>query len=313
MPRIVEFVSYDPNWPQQFAEEQAKIKSILGSNCIDVYHIGSTSVPGLAAKPVLDIMPVVHNITKVNIAGLEEIGYVNRGELGMPFRIYLHKGAPQHTHHLHIWEQGNPEIEKHLLFRDYLIKNETAKKQYAILKAKLAEQYRNEHRTYTTLKDAFIKDLIVKTGFNGLTIVQPLHAREFEEYHRIRKKEIFDPLPNIVYDPNHQTMTDPNHFHFILMLGIAVIGIAQIQMLDDQTAILRMLAIDHPYQHRGYGDYMLKQMERWIANNGKVKILMHAAKRAEYFYRNRGYLDMEFDDVGINDNHVDLGKNLYIK
>ena len=80
MPRIVGLVPYDPNWPHQFAEETAKIKSVLGENCIAVHHIRSTSVPGLDAKPVLDIMPVVKNISQVNIPGLEGIGYVNRGE-----------------------------------------------------------------------------------------------------------------------------------------------------------------------------------------------------------------------------------------
>lgn len=310
MPRIVEFVAYDPTWPQQFADESAKIRTVLGENCIAVYHIGSTSVPGLSAKPLLDIMLVVKNITQTNRSGLESLGYIDRGELGMPFRIYMHRGAPQHTHHLHIWEQGNPEIEKHLLFRDYLINNESAKRQYADLKQKLALQYRNEHRSYTTLKDHFIKDLIAKTGFAGLTIVQPLHAKEYEEYHRIRKKEIFEPLLNVVYDPNHPTMTDLNHFHFILMKGIDVIGISQVEILDAQIAILRMLAIDQQYQKQGYGSYLLKQMERWITSQGRIKILMHAAIRAEHFYRKYGYVDMEFNDVGISAEHVDLGKNL---
>lgn len=308
MPRIVEFVPYDTTWPQQFVAEAARIRAALGDNCIAVHHIGSTSVPGLAAKPVLDMMPVVKDITQVNIGGLEAIGFVNRGELGMPFRIYMHKGSPQHTHHLHIWEQGNPEIEKHILFRDYLINNPSVKQQYADLKEKLAAQYRNEHKNYTTLKDHFIKDVVAKSGFKGLTIVQPLHAKEFEEYHRIRKKEIFDRLPNIVYDPNHPTMTDPKQFHFILMQGITVIGVAQVEMLDAQTAVLRMLAIDEPYQKQGFGTYLLQQMERWIVLQGKSKILMHAAKRAENFYRKYGYIDMEFNDVGINDDHVDLGK-----
>lgn len=127
MHRIVEIVEYDSSWPEQFSVESARIQKILGDNCIDVHHIGSTSVPGLAAKPVLDIMPVVEDITRVNIQGLEAIGYKNKGELGMPFRTYMSRGLPQHTHHLHIWEIGNPEIEKHLLFRDYLINNASAR------------------------------------------------------------------------------------------------------------------------------------------------------------------------------------------
>lgn len=310
MSRIVELVPYDPTWPQQFAIESAKIQEVLGENCITMHHIGSTSVPSLSAKPIIDIIPVVKNLTDLNVLGLESIGYVNRGELGMPFRVYMYKGAPQHTHHLHIWEQGNPEIEKHLLFRDYLINDNLAKQQYAELKSKLADQYRNEHRAYTTAKDQFIKDLIYKTGFDGLTIVQPLHTKEWQEYHRIRKNEIFDFLPNIIYDPNHPTITDPDNYHFILMKGINVIGVSQVEMLDAEIVVLRMLAIDQKYQRQGYGSYLLNLMERWVINKNKTKILMHAAIRAEHFYRNHGYTDMEFNDQSINADHVDLGKML---
>jgi len=310
MHRIVEYVPYDSSWPDQFSVEAAKIQEALVTNCIDVHHIGSTSVPGLAAKPVLDIMPVVKDITKVNILGLESIGYKNKGELGMPFRIYMSKGSPQHTHHLHIWEIGNPEIEKHLLFRDYLINNAGARAQYADLKSNLAQQYKNAHRTYTTLKDNFIKHLVSKTGFNGLTVVQPLHTNEWQEYHRIRKQQIFDLLPHIKYDPNHPTLTDPNHYHFILMKGINVIAVAQLQMLNEESAALRILATDIPYQGQGYGTYFLNLLERWVARHGKTKILMHAARRAELFYRKHGYVEMEFNDKGISNDHIDLGKIL---
>lgn len=312
MKRIVEILPYDETWPEQFASEAAKIKNILGENCITVHHIGSTSVPGLAAKPVIDMIPVVKNIANVNIRGLEAIGYKNKGELGVPFRIYMSKGAPQHTHHLHIWEQNNPEIEKHLLFRDYLRANSIARQQYAELKTNLAKQYRNEHHKYTTLKDEFIKDIISKTKFSGLTIVQPLHANEWQEYNRIRKAQIFDPLPHIIYDAKHPTLTAPNHYHFIMMRGVDTIAAAQVEMLDATTAVLRILATDTPYQGQGYGTYFLNLLERWITQQGKSKILMHAARRAEKFYRNRGYVNMEFNDKGISIDHVDLGKELFI-
>lgn len=310
MHRIVEIMPYDESWPKKFDVEAAKIQEILGANCIDVHHIGSTSVSGLSAKPVIDIMPVVKDINRVNIAGLESLGYKNKGELGMPFRIYMSKGSPQHTHHLHIWEIGNPEIEKHLLFRNYLINNSTAREQYADLKLSLAQQYKDAHRTYTTLKDDFIKDLVFKTGFDGLTVVQPLHTNEWQEYHRITKQQIFDLLPHIKYDPNYPTLTDPNHYHFILMKGIKVVAVAEIQMFDEETAALRILATDPPHQGHGYRTYFLNLLERWVVQHGKTKILMHAARRAARFYRKQGYVEMEFNDQGISDDHVDLGKLL---
>jgi GrpB-like predicted nucleotidyltransferase (UPF0157 family)/GNAT superfamily N-acetyltransferase len=306
MKRIIEVVPYNAEWPTQFATEALKIQQILGSNCLTVHHIGSTSIPNLSAKPIIDIIPVVHDIMDVNISGLEALGYLYRGERGMPFRKYVYKGEPQHTHHLHIWEQDNPEIDKHVLFRDYLISHEEERLQYAHIKIDLAKNFKHEQFSYTTSKDYFIKNIIKKSGFNGLTIVQALHPNEWQEYHRIRKTEIFDHLPHITYDPNHPTMIDPKHYHFILMRGVDVV----IEMLAQQTAALRTLATDQRYQRQGYGAHMLKLMERWVKLQGKARILMHANLKAEKFYRKRGYIDMFFDDLSIDKKSVDLGKIL---
>lgn len=160
------------------------------------------------------------------------------------------------------------------------------------------------------MKDVFIKGLVAKTGFNGLTVVQALHDNEWKECHRIRKQQIFDRLPHIKYDPNHPTLTDPNHYHFVMMKGIDVIAVAQIEMFDEEAAILRILATDAPFQRHGYGTYFLNLMERWALQHGKIKILMHAARRAEQFYRRHGYTEMEFNDEGVSDDHIDLGKLL---
>ncbi|PWY54028.1 hypothetical protein DGG96_19190 [Legionella qingyii] len=92
MNRIVEVVSYNPLWPELFAAEAHQIKQGLGDNCIEMHHIGSTSVPGLSAKPIIDILPVVQDILLVDKASkaMEQIGYSTMGEYGIPFR------APDH-------------------------------------------------------------------------------------------------------------------------------------------------------------------------------------------------------------------------
>lgn len=306
----MEVVPYDLNWPAAFATEAKLLKAAFGDNCVEIYHIGSTSVPGLAAKAIIDLMSVVQDLSKIDDSKLIALGYTARGEMGMPFRGYYYKGNPTHTHHLHVWQEGNPEIQKHLLFKEFLISNTDYAAKYAALKYKLSEQYRTDQKNYTKSKDALIKEIIQQSGFTGLTIVRVLLDSELEAYHRIKRTQIFDPLPNIIYDPNHSTLQDENHYHYVLMRGIIPVAIAQVEFLDQEFAILRALATDEPYKNQGYGSYLLILMERWIKQNGRIKILMHAAPKAELFYRKRGYVDMEFDEIGINPKEIDLGKIL---
>jgi GrpB-like predicted nucleotidyltransferase (UPF0157 family)/GNAT superfamily N-acetyltransferase len=307
--RIMEVVPYDLNWPKQFEAEAELLKQALGDNCVAIHHIGSTAVPGLAAKPTIDIIPVVKDLSKIDDNKLVVLGYAPRGEMGMPFRSFYNKGEPR-TYHLHIWEEDNPEIEKHLLFRDYLIAHPDAANKYENLKLQLANKFRNDRQNYTGSKDALIKEIIQKSGFMGLTVVRVLLDSELAAYHQIRRTQIFDKLPNIIYDPNHPTMNAENHYHYILMRGVVPVSIAQIEMLDAKTVALRSLATDALYKNMGYGSYLLGLMERWVKQQGGTKILMHAAPRAESFYRERGYVDMEFNDVGVNPDNVNLGRLL---
>ena len=118
MTRKVEIVPYNPSWPQMFEEESAKIKQALGENCIAVHHVGSTAVPGLSAKPVIDMIPVVLNIMKVDqvTQNMQSLGYEAKGEFGMLFRRFFTK---EHVaRNIHVFEQGNPEIERHLKLRN---------------------------------------------------------------------------------------------------------------------------------------------------------------------------------------------------
>ena len=95
--RFIRVVPYDPRWPIQFESEARVIKKALGDNCVDVQHMGSTSVPGLAAKPVIDMIPVVWDIMKVDkdTAAMQALGYEAKGEYGIPFRRYFQKQGNQ--------------------------------------------------------------------------------------------------------------------------------------------------------------------------------------------------------------------------
>ncbi len=104
MAQHITVTDYQPQWPEKYREEEALLREILGENCLAVYHIGSTSVPGLAAKPILDIMPVVKSLEAVDAAAknLEAAGYEYLGEFGIRGRRYLRKGGEERTHQVHI-------------------------------------------------------------------------------------------------------------------------------------------------------------------------------------------------------------------
>ena len=159
--RIIEVVPYDPNWKKKYIEESSKIQDILNNEIVGIFHIGSTAIPGIHAKPVIDILIEVkdiENIDKYN-EKLHELGYISKGEFGIEGRRFFLKGPYDRTHHLHIFEKGDPEIIKHLNFRDYMIYHPETAKDYEKLKKDLSLKFRYDNEGYCNGKDEFIKDI----------------------------------------------------------------------------------------------------------------------------------------------------------
>ncbi len=155
-------VPYRDEWPSMFESEAMLISRILGDILVEVHHIGSTSVPGLCAKPIIDIMPVVTDISEVDSlnAGFESIGYECMGEFGIPGRRYFRKGGDDRTHQVHIFESDNvQDIERHLAVRDYLRTHPDDAKAYGELKVSLASVHPYDIDGYCDGKDAFVKAL----------------------------------------------------------------------------------------------------------------------------------------------------------
>lgn len=153
---------YDPCWEQQYLAEAKTIRAILGENCTAIFHIGSTAVKGLKAKPIIDIMPVVRDIDAVDEkqGAFEEIGYEYLGEFGMAQRRYLRKGGDERTHQVHIFQETDRiNIERHLAVRDFLRAHSEIARQYGALKESLARRYPYDIEGYCDGKDAFVKDL----------------------------------------------------------------------------------------------------------------------------------------------------------
>lgn len=158
----VEVIEYNCEWANLYLEEAKKIKNILENELVDIYHIGSTSVVNLKAKPIIDIMPVVKDITKVDEYNkeFEALGYEPKGEFGIVGRRYFRKGLEHRTHHIHVFEKSNSDdIERHLAVRDYLRTHPEDAFEYGELKSRLAAMFPSDIEAYCDGKDNFVKEL----------------------------------------------------------------------------------------------------------------------------------------------------------
>ncbi|WP_312115432.1 GrpB family protein [Brevibacillus reuszeri] len=154
--------AYQDDWKQEFEEESHKIKEILGNELIHIYHIGSTAVPGLKAKPIIDIMPVVKEISKIDSFNeqMKSLGYECMGELGMKGRRYFRKGGDHRTHQVHVFQEDNKkDITRHLAVRDYLRAHPDEAALYGDVKESLAKQYPRDIEAYMDGKDEFVQEL----------------------------------------------------------------------------------------------------------------------------------------------------------
>lgn len=157
-------VDYDDSWPQWFARSAAAIREACGASVIAIEHIGSTSVPGLAAKPILDIMPLLARFEDGLdcVGALEARGYESRGAFGIPERHYFTRpgGSSRPPEHVHMYAAGADEAVRHLLLRDYLRSHPERAAAYAALKRELAARFRDDREGYTDAKTDFILDTV---------------------------------------------------------------------------------------------------------------------------------------------------------
>ncbi|ENQ3104416.1 GrpB family protein [Bacillus cereus] len=158
--RKVEVMPYENHWAEKFQKEAKRLKEAMPEH-VKVHHIGSTSVPGLAAKPIIDMIMEVTNIDKVDSWNdvLQKLGYTPKGENGISGRrFYIHGTEEKRSYHLHVYETGNQEIIRHLSFRDYMMEHCEEAEAYATLKQELAKQFTYDIEQYIEGKDAFVRE-----------------------------------------------------------------------------------------------------------------------------------------------------------
>ena len=170
MPDEVEIVGYDPRWPDLFAAEASLLRNVLPSDAfIAIEHAGSTAIPGVAAKPIIDIfvaVPSIADAKRTLIEPIRAIGYVYWEDNPNPERMFFVNGMPpfgaRRTHHVHLCEPSSEHWSRPLLFRDYLRQHPDQARAYVELKHDLAERFRDDREGYTAAKEAFVLDIAVK-------------------------------------------------------------------------------------------------------------------------------------------------------
>jgi GrpB-like predicted nucleotidyltransferase (UPF0157 family) len=161
--RQVTVVSHQPQWSVEFEREAKAVSTALGKNVLAIHHIGSTAIPGIYAKPIIDLLVAVQDLLAVDQknAAMESLGYEAMGEFGIIDRRFFRKDdmAGIRTHHVHVFANNSPQISRHLAFRDYLIAHPASAQQYSDLKRALAKQYPQDIQGYMDGKDGFIQEI----------------------------------------------------------------------------------------------------------------------------------------------------------
>ena len=162
MSDAIVIVEYDPAWPSEFVRLRDRAKAALGDVAVAIEHVGSTAVPGLPAKDLIDMVVVVESDDDVNeaIARLQAIGYRPRGNLGVEGREAFWWPEGEKRHHLYVSPTTSAELHAQVAFRDRLRADPAVARAYVALKRELAARHRNDRIAYTEAKTEFIEAVL---------------------------------------------------------------------------------------------------------------------------------------------------------
>jgi GrpB-like predicted nucleotidyltransferase (UPF0157 family) len=157
----VELAPPDPAWAERARLEAVWLRAALGESLITVHHIGSTAIPGIRAKPIIDLMPVVRSLADLDARRgvIEALGYQWRGEFGLPGRRYCPMNDPETAKRvvqLHFYQEGDPQIARHLNFRDYLRAHPDQARAYEAEKLRAAAAQPHDTMAYNAEKNDWI-------------------------------------------------------------------------------------------------------------------------------------------------------------
>lgn len=267
----IEVVPYDPKWPLLFQTEADKIKAALGSQFAGIHHVGSTAVPGLAAKPNIDIVAEVKTLT-FDHQPLADLGYDYRGGFHLPLRKSFTYRSPKLSVNLHIFEKDDPEVALNLAFRDYLRTHTDMQKSYEALKYRLIQDEASHqkrgpmYRGYTLGKNDLIQDILNASGFDRVRFVICTHDKEWEAVRNFRRDYFL--AHNQKEDPDTWTFEHEEHRHLVLYQGVQIIGYAHIHLWPHNQATLQMLMIDPKHAGKGHDQTLMALIDKWLKLEG---------------------------------------------
>jgi GrpB-like predicted nucleotidyltransferase (UPF0157 family) len=166
MPQPVVIEDYDPEWPALFAKLRAPVGAALGDLVVAIEHVGSTAVPKLAAKPIIDMDVVISSLRDLSqaIQRMATIGYVHEGDFGVADREAFEAPRGSPAHHLYICSAQSPELRRHLAFRDFLRTHPDDVRAYADLKRALAVRFGNDRVGYALAKSDFVNEILLRAA-----------------------------------------------------------------------------------------------------------------------------------------------------
>jgi len=163
---LVIIEDYDPRWPQLFEALRSRVSASLAELATSIQHVGSTSVPGLAAKPIIDIDVVLRSADELPevIRRLAGLGYEHEGELGVSGREAFRANAAAVQHHLYVCPPSSREYKRHVAFRDYLRSHPADAHAYALLKRELALKFGTDREEYNKAKSEFVQHILERSS-----------------------------------------------------------------------------------------------------------------------------------------------------
>jgi GrpB-like predicted nucleotidyltransferase (UPF0157 family) len=289
---------YDPSWPALFAKLAARIQTALGDLVLRVEHVGSTAVPGLAAKPVIDldvVLPARADVAEA-IRLLAGLGYEHEGDLGIPGRNAFGVPEGEPRHHLYLLLEGASELRRHLAFREALRRDPALRARYASLKRSLATMYARDRSAYTEGKSAFIEAAVAAVNPEVLVFRQTLPS-DIEELFSVRARtrdNAFskEELASIGITPESiaEEMTGGRMKGWVCLDSSSIVGFCN---GDANTGEVLVLAVLSEYECRGIGSRLLSHAVEWLRSAGFNTIWLAASPdtrlRAHGFYRSLGW------------------------
>lgn len=287
----VKVLPYQKRWSDDFKEIAHQLKTILGDELIECFHVGSTSIRDLPAKPIIDVIPIVKDVRKIDAfnAAFEQINLSPMGEYGIPFRRFFKRQGLPFAANVHIYEQDNVEVKRLLLFRNYLRKHEDKKVEYARLKEILAQMFPNDIYHYCMGKTQFIEQIDNAAGFEGFRMVEALSEEEKGRFFEIAQQTTA--LSEKAIKEINGSFESKSHYSFVFRDKFDIVGAAKLSMLisEAEIDIFSMCATD---SHATCAQNFLKLLEKWTIYKGKKKLIVKSSNQNKMLFLNQGfYLD----------------------